>query len=958
MISPKKYSQFVYSIIFFLTWTSSLVYLNAGPKEWPHEGSDLPVDSRVRWGRLNNRFQYALLNNNEPPNEVSMRLLVDAGSLMETDDQQGLAHFIEHMGFNGTKRFSAGELKKYFERIGMAFGADVNAHTSFNETVYKLDLPDADTKVINDGLSVLRNFADGMLFKSKDIEKERGVVLAEKRDRDTINYRTTFAIIEFYLDETLVPSRFPIGKEDVIRTADQKRFKQFYEKWYIPERMLLVVVGNFNLDTMEKAIEKQFGSMKKGTYFPDPAIGKVNEDQALKARLHTEKEAPALLVGLSTIHNLKKEKNNQTTRKRLFIQTLASSILTKRLNVRKEKDENAPFISAEVSFEEELKACEIGSILLTTVPKDWKEALKVAEEELRRALTFGFTTQEVEEIKSKALATSEKKALAAPSRKSNTLANEILTSFHQDLVFTTPEFDYEFLQKIMPEITPEALWKAFKDIWDSGKKLIFITGNLELEDPEKEIMDVYNTSKNNPIEPPIEKEKQEFLYQKFGDKGTVIKETHDEELDVYQYTLSNNVRLNLKPLSFEKNQISVCVDFGRGKLEAAATQMAIPFMCHKTFLNGGLEKYSIEEIESLFAGKAIAVDFSVNPDSFTLTGSTDKKSLRDLLGLMCAYFTAPGYREESLRNARKTLDSFYRSLTQTPEGVINSQVARLIASGNPRFGYPSETEAQSVSMDSIRSFLENPLKTSYAEITIVGDFEPQECLNAILETFGALPKREDNRPFLEKEREVEFPTNTPLNASFPVKSELPKATALAIWPTDDGWDREQYNRLRVLASVFTDYVSDSLREAMGKAYSPYTSSNASLAYNHYGYFMTLAFINPSETEQAQRVFMDIAQKIVQNGITDDEFERAIMPLRKIIDVKLRQISFWLNLINNSQEYPVFLDWIRVFKKSFETMTKEDVQAVANKFLNPQKVVMVQIVPEATTPSVSEPPNQN
>ncbi|MCF6312167.1 MAG: insulinase family protein, partial [Verrucomicrobiales bacterium] len=205
--------------------------------------SDVKADPAVKWGVLENGMRYAIMKNAEPPKRVSMRLYIDAGSLMEQDNQQGLAHFLEHMAFNGTKHYPAGEMVEYFQRLGMAFGADTNAHTGFKETVYKLEMPDSDPKLLSQGFQLMRDYADGMLLGAPEIDKERGVIMSEKRTRDSVGWRTFVKQLEFILPEALISHRLPIGKAEVIEKAPRDRFVEFYKKWYTPDRMAFVVVG-------------------------------------------------------------------------------------------------------------------------------------------------------------------------------------------------------------------------------------------------------------------------------------------------------------------------------------------------------------------------------------------------------------------------------------------------------------------------------------------------------------------------------------------------------------------------------------------------------------------------------------------------------------------------------------------------------------------------------------------
>ena len=251
-----------------MAWLVLVLPLYAGL--WPHTESDLKPDSRIVWGVLDNGLRYAIMPHDEPPDRVSLRLLVQAGSLMEADDQRGLAHFIEHMAFNGTKHFEAEEMVKYFQRLGMDFGADTNAHTSYNETVYKIELPSSDGDLLNDGLKLLRDYADGMLMAQEELDKERGVILAEKRARDSVEFRTFKAAMSFLMPESLLPRRHPIGIEAVIENAPREAFLRYYRDWYRPDRMVLVAVGAVEPQSLAPLLERHFASMARAETVPTP----------------------------------------------------------------------------------------------------------------------------------------------------------------------------------------------------------------------------------------------------------------------------------------------------------------------------------------------------------------------------------------------------------------------------------------------------------------------------------------------------------------------------------------------------------------------------------------------------------------------------------------------------------------------------------------------------------------
>ncbi|MEZ5386061.1 MAG: pitrilysin family protein [Prosthecobacter sp.] len=276
----------------------SLLFISSAAAQWPQDSSDLAADPKAEFGVLENGLRYVILPHDEPPGRASIRLYMDVGSLMEEDDQQGMAHYLEHMAFNGSRHFKGGEMVEYFQRLGMGFGADTNAHTSFKETVYMLELPKVEPKYIAEGLQLFRDDLDGMLLGETEIDKERGIILSEKLSRDSIDYRTMMEGYKFALPESILPHRMPIGTEETIKTMKRPRFVDFYEKWYTPKRATIVAVGDFKDTAALKAeIEKQFADAKPSHGdVEDPNFGKVPSGYGIIAKLHTEMEAQALTI--------------------------------------------------------------------------------------------------------------------------------------------------------------------------------------------------------------------------------------------------------------------------------------------------------------------------------------------------------------------------------------------------------------------------------------------------------------------------------------------------------------------------------------------------------------------------------------------------------------------------------------------------------------------------------------
>ena len=910
---------------------------------WAHDESDLPADAAAHWGALENGFRYVVLPHGDPPERVSLRLVVEAGSLMESDDQRGLAHFLEHMAFNGSENFPEGGMVEYFQRIGMGFGADTNAYTGFRETVYMLELPQNNKEMLAEGLQLFRDYADGLLLLEAEVDRERGVISSERRARDSVGYRTYVDEIEFVMPDALVSKRMPIGVENVILNAPRSEFVGFYESWYRPERMVLVAVGEVDPEVFPELVEEYFGSFRAAVAAPSlPDMGAVGGG-GLRVRLHTEPEAPAASVSIQTARGIAKRPDSREKRAAALFQMLGGGIISRRLEILS-KEPDAPFTEGSAYSYEFLDFAEFAGIEMKCEPVRWDAALALAEQELRRALAFGFTESEFEEIKAKVLNNFEQAAKTAPTRKSRNLASGLARSIARDEVFTHPEDELALAQEVFSRLTRVHAHEALRQAWATQDIFIYVSGNLTLENAEDEITAVFKASSEVAVEPPREISTEAFAYANFGPAGEIAERETIDDLGITRILFSNGVRLNLKPTDFEEDTIRVTARFGGGLLSAPADQPGLPLLAGAVFTDGGLEEHSADELERIFAGKSLGVRFSVGEDAFQLSGSTTPDDFSDQMRLTAAYLTAPGYREESLRQARKQFDQLYVQLEHTPQGIMRNEVARLLADGDPRFGFPSRDDLEKRNLDEIRAWLREPLRSAVLEVSIVGDFDVEEAVARTAETVGAMPRRSGEKSAFTEERKVSFPSALdPVRLT--VETKIPKAVAAVYWPTDDMWDISRTRRMSVLAEIFSDRLRVKVREEIGEAYSPDAYHRPSDTFSGYGYLNVAIIAEPSETKKMADIVRRIGGDLAGGDITEDELDRAIKPLLNGLEEWVRSNRYWLGtVLSSSQEYPQRLDWARTMTDDFASITVEELNAFASLYLSPERSLVVTVVP--------------
>ncbi|HEX2099832.1 MAG TPA: pitrilysin family protein, partial [Candidatus Synoicihabitans sp.] len=689
--------------------------LAAQSAPFAHLESDLRPDPAVRFGQLPNGLRYAVLANQEPRERAALRLLVEAGSLHETDTQRGLAHFLEHLAFNGSTHYPPGTLIEFFQRMGMDFGGDTNAFTSFDRTVYMIDLPDTKPATLAEGFQVIHDYTTGLLLLETEIDRERGVILSEKRTRDSVQYRSFVAEFDFVLQGTRLPQRQPIGTEEIIRHASRDAFVDFYDTWYRPEKMALVVVGDFDAAAIEQLIKEKFADLTaRAPTRPEPDLGQLPERRGVEVLYHHEPEAGSTTVGIQTILPYQKEPDTAVKRLQHLPRDLALAMLNRRLS-ELAKQEGAPFMSGHASIGEPFDFVRNAGIELTCQPSQWEAALAVADQELRRALEHGFQAAELRETVASFRNGLEQAVKTAPTRRSNALAMRLVSAIADEEVFTTPQDDLALFGPALDAVTPEDCAAAFRAAWIAPHRLVSVVGNAkvapESDTPQARIAGVFAASNAVAVAPPAEIAETPFAYTDFGAPGTVAERRHVADLDVTQVVFANGIRLNLKKTDFEAGRIAMSVRVGTGQLTEPREQPGLATFASNTFTLGGLGQHSSDDLRRILAGRNVGVGFRVDSDALVLSGGTTPEDLLLQLQLTAAHLVDPGYRPEAARQMLKAIVQYYTQLAHVPQGPLQLEVPRLLASGDPRFGLPPQAELERRTLDESRAWLTPQLST-------------------------------------------------------------------------------------------------------------------------------------------------------------------------------------------------------------------------------------------------------
>lgn len=907
---------------------------------WPHEKSELVPDPALIFGSLDNGFRYVLLRNQEPKGRVGIYLDVQAGSLHETEEQRGMAHFLEHMVFNGSTHFPPGSLVDYFQSIGMSFGGDTNAHTGFDETVYRILLPGASREELEKGLLVMSDYASGALLSEKEIERERGVILSEKRARDSVGYRSHEAGLAFTLRGTRIPGRMPIGVLETLNKADHKIMKAYYDAWYRPEKMILVMVGDFDPAQVEPLVHERFKQLRAGGERPVcPEWGQVAHT-GTEFFYHHEPEMGSAEITIETVWNEQEGNDSLALQSRKIREMAATRIVQHRLEYLLEK-KDTPLTEGVSGSGMFLGRIGFGTISAKADPTKWQSALGLIEQVLRQALEYGFTQQEVQRVKKEMLSELDSSALTAATRDSPELAMDLIRKLNGNKVLMSPQQEKEAFAPLIEEMGEKEIHNSFQKIWNHEVRLIQLTGNASLsgKDPLSEIKEVYELASLKKVTPPQAGTDLVFPYLHLAADKSPAQVQLLPEVKGERIVFANGVVVNLKQTKFQDNEVQLSADFGHGRQGEPRPGLAL--LAERVVNESGTKKLAKSELDRVLAGSTVKLDFKVNEASFSWNGSAVNKDLEFLFQMLQARCMDPVVREDVHKMALQGFEQMYGQMASDVSGVMQLSGESFLAGGNKAFGLPSWQEFSALEAGQIRDWVEPAILSAALEVSLVGDFDLSQARELARMYLAPLTKREQGKATAEQLR---FPAGEVLR--LPVESSIDKAMLVVAWPTADFWDIERTRRLYLLTEIFSDRLRKVIREKLGATYSPQVFNRPSRIYPGYGVLRAQLIVAPAQIDLLSREVVQVASDLWKSGVTAEELERAKAPMLTSLKDMVRTNGYWLNsVLALSSRYPQQLQWPATILSGFGSVTREQLSVLAREYLDPAKAAMIMIVPE-------------
>ncbi|MEQ1863923.1 MAG: insulinase family protein [Micropepsaceae bacterium] len=911
---------------------------------WPHDASDIAPDPAVRYGVLANGMRYALMRNVQPAGTVSLRLRIAAGSLQETDAQRGLAHFMEHMAFNGSQNVPEGEYVKLLQRKGLAFGAHTNAYTSTGETVYKLELPKNDADLVDTGLMLFREIGDRLTLDPKSIEREKGVVLSEQRTRNTPEFRAFEARWRLWYEGQRLADRMPIGTAETIQGATRELLADYYARFYRPERTLLVVTGDFDPAEIEAKIKAKFADWQAaGPSTPDPDAGPVKERGLTAASLVEPNLSEEITV--TWFQPPEDLPDTEAGRELNTKRNIAFAIINRRLE-RIARAPKAPFVSAEVDYSNSRHISSAAGISVSVRPGQWPAAVRAVEQEVRRALEHGFHQSEVDrEIKS--LRANLEDAIAkSGTRRTPALANAITSQFASFDVFSHPRDGLARFEKYAGNITATVAHEALRDLIRGQGPIVFVSAGQPVRGGDAAIAAIYEASRKMAVKPSDQLQTKEFPYTDFGAPGTIKERAEIADIGATTLRFANGVMLNVKQTDFEKDTIHVAVRFAGGYVHLPRDKVGLSWVLPFGFSEGGLTQLTTEELEEALTGRIVSTDLDIDDDAFEFGGRTNARDLGLQMQLMAAFATDPAYRANGVKRFQDAAENFLKQYSSSPGGVLQRELGTLVRSGDPRWTFPKLAQIQALKIDDVKATMSPVLDAAPVEITMVGDVSVDDAVKAVAATFGALKPRAAKLPEHPEARAVRFPTAARQHR-FTHEGKSDQAVAYAAWPAPDFYSSPKRARtISLLREMLKVRLTDEFREAQGATYSPSAGNSHSGVFPDFGFIAASAETKPELIESFYATLDKIIAERKSGAFSEDLITRARTPILKSIETDRRANGYWFGAIDDLQTEPRGLAAIRSQMSDVETITKADLVAVAQKYLDNTKRMEIRVLPKA------------
>ncbi len=907
----------------------------------------LPIDSKVKIGKLSNGLTYYIRPNQKPEKKVELRLVVNAGSILEDNDQQGLAHFTEHMAFNGTTHFKKNELVNFLQSIGVDFGADLNAYTGFDETVYILPIPLSDPANFKKGLQVLQDWAGGLTFDNKQIDEERNVVLEESRLGKGAEDRMFRKIYPNQYEGSRYALRLPIGKDSLLKKFKYDAVKRFYRDWYRPNLMSVIVVGDIDVAETEKMIQQYFGGLKNPINPRARFSASIAPRKISKAMVVTDKEATNIQVELnySTVKSTTSTTLNDY-RKEIIIKSLFTSLLNQRMN-ELSQSANPPFLFAGSNFGSYARGYEAFNSFAIAGKKGADTALNAILTEIERVKKFGFTQGELDRAKKQQLASIERSYNNRDKTESAGFVQEYIQHFLQNEPTPGIEAEFKYKNELMPGIKLEEVNALANELKQQEKVFLSVQGPEKTDTPlpnSNSLLAAVSNIKNANFKPYEEKTLSANLLKNTPVAGTLVSESKNDVLGITELLYSNGAKVVIKTTNFKQDEIilngfKIGGTNGYGladKYSAAYATQAIQQM--------GVGEFNPVDLRKFMAGKIANANVSLNAISTRVSGNSSIKDASYMLQLMYLYFTNIRKDEALFNGWKEKQKSQVQFMMADPTTAFIDSVYKVLYAGNPLApsAIPSAEDFNKINLDrSLTIFKELTADANGFVFILVGNVDV-EAMKPILATYiGGLPSKGGIGKMIDNGVRI-VKGNKELNF---YKGKEQKSFIFNVFSGEVPYSEDLALKTEMLNEILNIKIIEELREKIGGIYGGGIGGSIS-KYPFEGYTLALQLpCGPENVDKLTKAANEEIEKIKTNGPEQKDLDKVKKSLLEKNSTNIKENRYWSNILQGIYFTNNDPQRISSYTQLVSDVKIEDIKKTANLLFDGQNTVKAVLFPE-------------
>ncbi|MBD1393428.1 M16 family metallopeptidase [Mucilaginibacter glaciei] len=909
----------------------------------PPSNNTLPIDRDVLIGKLPNGLTYYIRHNEQPKNRAELYLVNKAGSILETDAQQGLAHFTEHMAFNGTRDYPKNDLVNYLQKSGIRFGADLNAYTSFDETVYQLPVPTDSATVFKKGFNILANWAGYVTFDPVEIDKERGVVLEEERLRGrNAQERLSQQTLPVLLSNSRYASRLPIGKESVIKGFDAPTIKAFYADWYRPDLQAVVAVGDFDVKEVEGLIKANFSALKNPVGEKLRVQYTVPPTPGTAVKIVTDKEFPYTLAQIVVKHP-QAVVNSITSYIQSMRINLFNYMLGERLTELLQKPE-PPFLYGKSTYAGLLGKQDAFSSIVVAKPGDLENAVKTIVAETERARKFGFTITELERAKQAALVQVTNSYNERDKTNSTNFVREYQANFLIGEAIPGIIFEYAFYASNISEISlPQMNALAAKLITDQNRVVIVEAPEKDKDKlpTEKTILDWVNNAGKN-VTAYVDNVTSKPLMEKAPEGGKVVSETVDTAIATTTYVLNNGLKVILKPTQFKNDQILINGNSFGGTSLASDADFTSANLAAPIIGNSGVGDFNQGQLDKTLAGKSLHVQPYISDISQGITANASPRDFETAMQLIYLYFTQPRKDKDIWQGNINQTRSILATRGVDPGSVFQDTIAAVLNNHNFRAMVTTPERLNAVSLDKAYSFYKDRFADASAfTFTLVGNFTPEDIKPYLEAYLGSLPSTNKKETYKDLRM---YPTPG-LITKVVNKGIDDKATVQLVFSGAYDFNEANNIQLDALEEILNIKLTERLREQESSTYAPGVRINyVKIPSNRYT--VTIYFsCAEANVDKLITATLDEITKLKTTGALPADIGKFVAEEARSTQSQLKENVFWAGYLAGAAQNQQDPDNILYHVKNLEQITVASTKATANKYLDMNNFIKLILLPE-------------